>query len=95
MDSALVIGAFAVLAIIALAKRGKVTPEPEVDAEDIREAKEKGWYNTELTRGEDGEPLAILSGKLTNGEPYKGAFAISERDWQQLKKEGYKEYAAQ
>lgn len=89
MDGIICIGVLvAAVLITAAAKPKGELIEYDVDAEDVREGVQNGWYTCQLTT-KDGEPAVILSGRMTNGEDYSGVFTISERDWKSLKKEGY------
>ena len=92
MNGIVIIGALAAMALICAAAKEKKMPmglyRYDVDAEDIREGVQNGWYTCQLTT-KNGDPAVILSGKMTNGEDYRGVFTISERDWNALKHEGY------
>ena len=88
MNGLVAIGITAALLIIAAAAKPKLLVEYDIEADEVREGTKNGWYTCVLTV-QNGLPAVILSGKMTNGEDYKGVFTISEDDWKELQKEGY------
>lgn len=60
-----------------------------VSIENIRRGVANGWYTCVLTRV-NGIPAVRLSGRTADGNDYTDVFAVTEEDWQTLKKEGYK-----
>lgn len=91
MNGIFIIGALAAMAFICAAakKNPQGLVEYDVDAEDVREGVQNGWYTCTLTTKDD-MPAVILSGKMTNGEDFQGVYTISPDDWNALQKEGYK-----
>ena len=89
MNGIFIIGALAAVAFICAAAKNH--PQGlvgyDVDAEDIREGVQNGWYTCTLTTKDD-MPAVILSGKMTNGEDFRGVHTISPDDWNELQKEG-------
>ena len=61
-----------------------------VSIENIRRGVANGWYTCVLTRV-NGIPAVRLSGRTADGKTYTDVFAVTEEDWQTLKKEGYAE----
>ena len=61
-----------------------------ISIENIRRGVTNRWYTCVLTRV-DGIPSVRLSGRTADGNTYTDVFAITEEDWQTLKKEGYAE----
>lgn len=61
-----------------------------VSIENIRRGVANGWYTCVLTRV-DNIPAVRLSGRTADGKTYTDVFAVTEEDWQALKKEGYEE----
>lgn len=61
-----------------------------VSIENIRRGVANGWYTCTLTRV-NGIPAVRLSGRTADGKTYTDVFAVTEEDWQTLKKEGYAE----
>lgn len=90
MSGIVIIGTIAAMALICAAakKNPQGLVDYDVDAEDIREGVKNGWYTCQLTT-KDGDPAVILSGKMTNGEDFRGVYTISLYDWNALKNEGY------
>lgn len=60
-----------------------------VSIENIRRGVANGWYTCVLTRVNN-IPAVRLSGRTADGKIYTDVFAVTEGDWQTLKKEGYK-----
>ena len=91
MNGIVVIGSLAAMVLICAAakKNPQGLVEYDVDAEDVREGVQNGWYTCTLTTKDD-MPAVILSGKMTNGEDFQGVYTISPNDWNALQKEGYK-----
>lgn len=88
MDGLIITGIIA-LTLLCIASRNNKTADYDIDAEDVREGVENGWYNATLVIKSD-QPGVKLSGKLTNGKDFTGVYTISERDWTKLKNEGYR-----
>ena len=61
-----------------------------VSIENIRRGVANGWYACVLTRVNN-TPAVRLSGRTADGKTYTDVFAVTEEDWQTLKKEGYAE----
>lgn len=61
-----------------------------ISIENIRRGVTNGWYTCVLTRV-DNIPAVRLSGRTADGKIYTDVFAVTEEDWQTLKKEGYAE----
>ena len=61
-----------------------------VSIENIRRGVANGWYTCVLTRV-NSIPAVRLSGRTADGKNYTDVFAVTEEDWQTLKKEGYAE----
>lgn len=61
-----------------------------VSIDNIRMGVQRGWYTCVLTRV-NGIPAVRLSGRTADGKTYTDVFAVTEEDWQTLKKEGYAE----
>ena len=81
------IGVIVAAVMLIAATRPKDTAvEYEVEADEVREGVRNGWYTCVLTI-QDGQPVVVLSGKMTDGKDYTGVFTISPDDWKALKNE--------
>ena len=90
MNSGIItLGALVAVALIAIATKPKGgVGEYDVEADEIREGVQNGWYTAGLFKSDAGT-FVILRGKMTNGEDFVGSYPISEDDWNALYKEGY------
>ena len=89
----LVIISILVLGGLLIASRNRSVDGMEddpVSIENIRRGVANGWYTCVLTRV-NGIPAVRLSGRTADSKDYTDVFAVTEEDWQTLKKEGYAE----
>lgn len=92
MDGLVVISIL-VLGGLLIASRNRSVDGMEddpVSIENIRRGVANGWYTCVLTRVNN-IPAVRLSGRTADGKTYTDVFAVTEEDWQTLKKEGYAE----
>lgn len=93
MDAVVIVGIIAAgLFLCAASKQRTVTgmEDDPVSIENIRKCVQNGWYTCVLTRVNN-IPAVRLSGRKADGKTYTDVFAVTEEDWQTLKKEGYAE----
>ena len=93
MDGLVIISILVLGGFLMAASRNRSVDGMEddpVSIENIRRGVANGWYTCVLTRV-NGIPAVRLSGRTADGNTYTDVFAVTEEDWQTLKKEGYAE----
>lgn len=90
MDGLVVISLLVLGGLLIAARNRSVDgmDDDPVSIENIRRGVKNGWYTCLLTRV-NGIPAVRLSGRTADGKTYTDVFAVTEEDWQTLKKEGY------